>query len=316
MKIANNSTVIGNVTVRKITSENSVTYSDGDETEDYLLNLFKKGLSENQRRSILASTKSWPIKYHLAYERLNLLSWYNFKPNSKILEIGAGCGSITESLVKNSNVEVYSNDLSERRCLINAYRNRGTENLEIVVGNLYDYKPDFLFDYVVCVGVFEYSGMFIDTPSPYQDFLTKIHSFLKPGGVLLLAIENQMGVKYFSGAREDHTANYFDGLNDYPQKKRVRTFGKKELIDRLGEAGFYHNYFFYPYPDYKLPTLVYSDDYMPGINNIHMPKGVLPTSTPDQAREHIFSESAFISILERNNLYGELANSFLVEAKI
>ena len=36
-------------------------------------------------------------------------------------------------------------------------------------------------------------------------FLIKIKQLLKPDGKLLIAIENQYGLKYWCGALEDHT---------------------------------------------------------------------------------------------------------------
>ena len=261
-------------TVRHLNSTTQQEYSDGDETENYLLELFKGGLSSSDRRSILDNNPTWPIRYHLAYERASLLGWYPFAPGSRILEVGAGCGSITESLVSNVGVTVIANELSERRAMINAYRNSSAKNLEVVIGNLSDYRPKEKFDYVVCVGVFEYAGTFIESEEPYEQFLEFMSSFLKKDGKLLLAIENQLGHKYMSGAKEDHTGNYYDGINDYPQEKQVRTFGRVELSERLQNAG-YDSYFYYPFPDYKLPTRIYSDDYYPGLNNVYFPKTLL-----------------------------------------
>lgn len=300
--------------VVRLDSHTKAEYSDGDEVENYLLKLFTDGLSDSERRSILASDAPWPVRYHLAYERKNLLGWYPFKIGSRVLEVGAGCGSITESLVENKDISVVANELSDRRAQIIVQRNKDNSNLEVVVGNLYDYKPKQKFDYVVCVGVFEYAGSFIEADNPYEEFLTSLSSFLKPGGKLLMAIENQMGFKYLAGAREDHTGNYYDGINDYPQKKAVRTFARPELKTRLSKAGYSDTYFYYPYPDYKLPFLVYSDDYYPGNEGVIFPKTHLPTPNPDQPRQFTFSEAGFMSILERNGLFRDFSNSFLVEA--
>ena len=88
-------------------------YSDGD-VEDELLKLFKEGLTEKKRQEILNNNPSWAVRYHLAYERGNLLNWYKFKKGSRILEVGSGCGAITEVLVKN-DAHVVANELSERR---------------------------------------------------------------------------------------------------------------------------------------------------------------------------------------------------------
>lgn len=292
------------------------TYSDGDEVENYLLDLFTKGLTDKQRRDILNDDPAWPIRYHLAYERKNLVGWYDFKKGSRVLEVGSGCGSITESIVENKDIAVVANELSPRRAKINAARNKEAKNLEIAVGNLAEYKPASKFDYVVCVGVLEYAGTFIDGTDPYNTFLKHLVSFLKPGGTLLLAIENQLGHKYLTGAKEDHTGQYYDGLNNYPGKKAVRTFTKPELETKLQQAGFDSLYFYYPFPDYKLPSLVYSDDYHPGKDSVSFSKPLLPTPNPDQTRQYTFSESEFMKTMERNQMFPTFANSFLVEAKL
>ena len=301
------------VKVNYLGDKTSNEYSDG-EVENELLQIYKNGLTESERIKILQNDPSWPIRYHMAYERENLVNWYKFPKGARVLEIGSGCGAITEALVKNSDVKIIANELSERRALINAHRNKSANNLEIVVGNLQNYKPDDLFDYVVCVGVLEYAGTFIDSESPYQQFLEYLASFLRPGGTLLLAIENRMGFKYLSGAKEDHTGNYFDGMNAYPQVKNVRTFGREELERLLSEAGYVVNNFFYPHPDYKLPTTVYSDDFLPGLNT-DLQKSILPAPNFDQERQHLYNEQVFAEAIEKNNLFASLANSFLVEAK-
>lgn len=286
-------------------------YSDGNE-EDKLLGIYKKGLSSEEKDKILRDDPSWALKYHLSNERSNLLDWYQFSPGARVLEVGAGCGAITEAIVKN-DVHVVANELSERRATINALRNKGNDNLEIVVGNLQDYRPKDKFDYVVCVGVLEYAGTFIHTDSPYKDFLKLLNGFLKEDGVLLLAIENKLGFKYLAGAKEDHTRRYFDGINNYPQELAVKTFGKIELTNILTDSGFLNSYFYYPYPDYKLPQVVFSDNYLPG-NETLFPKGRLPSPTYDQPREYLFSEQEFVKSLEANKVFDTFANSFFVEA--
>lgn len=304
---------IGNVEIKRLkkTSVKEV-YSDGD-VEDELLKLFKEGLTDEERHKILNTGPSWATRYHLAYERGNLLNWYDFKEGSSVLEVGSGCGAITEVLVNSKARKVASNELSERRATINAYRNSKAENLEIVIGNLQDFKPTEKFDYVVCVGVLEYAGMFIESKDPYPEFLNLLNSFLKPGGTLLLAIENRMGMKYLAGAREDHTGGLFDGINLYPGKKKVQTFGKKELTELIEKSSFKVHRFYYPYPDYKLPSIIYSDNFYPG-KNTTMRLDLVSGPAYDQQRYHLFSDEAFMISLEKNDLFRDTANSFLVAA--
>ena len=302
---------IGRVKLTYLSGEENTDYSDGD-VENSLLELFKSPTAEATRAKILANNPSWPLLYHLSPFRGNLVRWYNFTPGSSVLEVGAGCGAITEELVK-KDVKVTALELTERRSLINAYRNKAHKNLEIVVGNLQSYKPEKKFDYIVVVGVLEYAGTFISSQNPYKEFLELLHSILKPHGTLLLAIENRLGLKYWAGAREDHTTNYFDGLNGYPSAKQVETFGRVELEALFNESGFSQTDFYYPFPDYKLPQMVFSDDYTPGIHT-QFPLQLLPVGAPDQPRQHLFSEQSAMINLEANHLFPNFSNSFLVVA--
>ena len=80
---------------------------------------------------------------------------------------------------------------------------------------------------------------------------------------MIIAIENKFGLKYWAGAREDHTGRNFDSIEDYPNDKGIQTFGKHELTELLKSVGFSNTEYYYPMPDYKLPKIVYSDDYLP-----------------------------------------------------
>jgi SAM-dependent methyltransferase len=302
---------IGNVTLNINKVINKTTYSDGD-VENELLDMFKQGLTEKKRNEILDNKPTWPIRYHLAHERGNLVNWYDFKPGSRVLEVGSGCGAITEELVK-FDIEVVGVELSERRARINAHRNKNSKNLSIVVGNLQDYLPEEKFDYVVCVGVLEYAGTFIDSNDPYGEFMRLLASFLKEDGKILLAIENRLGFKYLAGAKEDHTGGYFDGINNYPQKKNIRTFGRKEIKQLFNRCGLKINEYYYPHPDYKLPKIVYSDSYKPG-SETFIPKNFFPSPSFDQSRKELFSEQLFVDALEDNGVYKHFSNSFLIEA--
>jgi SAM-dependent methyltransferase len=239
------------------------------------------------------------------------LRWYEFTENATVLEVGAGCGGITEELVRN-NVKVTALELAEKRALINVYRNQTADNLEVFIGNLEDFISNKKFDYVICVGVLEYAGTFIHSASPYEDFMNSISALLAPGGKFLLAIENRLGLKYWAGAKEDHVHTFFEGHNGYPSPKQIQTFGRKELADLFLRTGFTATDFYYPFPDYKNPSLVYSDSFYPG-KGTTFPLGMLPTPTLDRPRENFFSEQCVMRYIEANNLFPDFSNSFLVE---
>jgi len=277
-------------------------YSDGD-IEDELLEMVK---STNDYSTILDQDSRWPILYHLSPIRQNIINWYPFKENASCLEIGGGCGAITGALCE-SLTEVKVVELSKRRAMINYERHKDYDNLEIIIANLNDVKFDQKFDYITLNGVLEYAGSFTKTDEPYKDFLKQIKKYLNPDGKLIVAIENRYGLKYFSGAKEDHTAKVFDGITGYIDNDTVRTFGKKELENLLEESGYSNQEFYYPHPDYKMPMEIYSTDWLPDTSSL-----LSPAPNFDYEKYELFSQQqAFKGIIE-NGQYEFFANSFLV----
>ena len=277
-------------------------YSDGD-IEDELLKIVKEN---DDFSEILANDDRWPILYHLSPIRQNIINWYPFKENTSCLEIGGGCGAITGALC-NSVKEVKVVELSKRRATINYERHKNYDNLEIIIANLNDIKFNQKFDYITLNGVLEYAGSFTKTDNPYEDFLKQIKQYLKPDGKLIIAIENRYGIKYFAGAKEDHTSREFDGITGYQNIDSVRTFGKKELEDLLDKSGYPEQDFYYPHPDYKMPMEIYSEDWLPSTTS-----NLSPAPNFDYERYQLFNESdAYQGIIE-NGQYEFFANSFLV----
>ena len=293
----------------------STRYSDGD-SENVLYKIYKSKDAQHEIKKVMGDKPPWPLYYHLSPYRKNVIDWYEFEDEASVLEIGAGCGAVTEALCR-KNLKVTALELTKRRAEINAHRNKEAENLEIIIGNLEEYKTQKKFDYIICVGVLEYAGIFINSKEPYEDFIALLSGFLKKDGKLIVAIENRLGLKYLSGAREDHTGRFFDGINQYPHPKKVQTFGKVEITNLIKNNGFNNLDFYYPFPDYKNPMLIYSDQFTPG-RETNFPVRLLPTPSHDQQnrnRVHFFSEQLSMISVDRNQLYGDLANSFLVIAQ-
>lgn len=287
--------------------KNQDLYSDGD-VENTILEIVK---THTDFTEILHTTDNWAVMYHLTPVRRNLLSWYDFDKNANLLEIGGGCGAFSGLFADRlDNVKVV--ELSKRRAEIIYNRHKNHDNLEVIVGNLNDITFDEKFDYVTLIGVLEYAGKFTEGNNPFKTFLENIKAYLKPNGKLLIAIENKFGLKYWAGAREDHTGRHFDSIEGYPNDKGIQTFGKLELETLLKNVGFDELSFYYPMPDYKLPKIIYSDDYLPDIDDlfdIHSPNF-------DQDRLALFNEREAYKSIIKNNQFPFFANSFLVEAKL
>lgn len=284
-------------------------YSDGD-IEDEVLKIIA-GNSNTDYEEAISNNYSWPVFYHLTKMRQNLLNWYPFEADSEVLEIGCGMGAITELLCKRCK-SVTAVELSERRATAAYLRCREYDNLEIIVGNLNDIEFQKKYDYITLIGVLEYQNNFTSSSNPYKDFLSKIKQLLKPDGKLIVAIENKYGLKYWCGAPEDHSGIPFDGINDYTYSNVARTFSKKQLKRLLESSGFNNTYFYYPMPDYKMPQVVYSQDYLPKNGSID---SCIPYYEPN-GKSMISNEQHIYGDLIDNDVFDFFANSFMVECSV
>ncbi len=294
---------VGNVTLNYRFYSGTDTYSDGD-IEERILQIVRE--KTDYEAEVLLDGNDWATMYHLSPIRENLLEWYDFGQEKTLLEIGAGCGAVTGLFCRKLQ-RVVANDLSRRRSMINATRNQEHDNLEILVGNFEDIRTEEKFDYVTLIGVLEYSIYYINSPDPFRDMLRKAKEYLKPGGTLIIAIENRYGIKYWAGAKEDHTWKAFDGIQGYNDADRVRTFSRTELKNLVLESGYQECAFYYPLPDYKLPMMVYSEYNIPKQYPVF---GNTPNYDCD--RYNLFNEEKTMNDLIRDGRFEEFANSFLV----
>ncbi|WP_343248585.1 class I SAM-dependent methyltransferase [Diplocloster hominis] len=281
-------------------------YSDGA-VEDEILEIVQN-YPEEEYNKVIAQRKSWPILYHLSHLRSNIVRWLPVQKTDKILEVGAGCGAITGGLA-DTGAQITCIDLSKRRSLINAYRNRDKRNIEIIVGNFADVEPNLTkrYDIITLIGVFEYGQAYIPGDRPYETFLKTIARHLAPGGKIVIAIENKFGLKYWAGCKEDHVGKYFEGIEGYPTTSGVRTFSRKELEDLAKQCGFCKWEFYYPYPDYKFPLSIYSDQYLPKqgelLNNLN---------NMDRDRAILFNEAKVFDMIIEEEMFPFFSNSYLM----
>lgn len=257
----------------------------------------------------------WPSEYHLSPARHNLLRAFPLGARDRVLELGAGCGAITRYLGE-SGAAVLAVEGSRRRAGIAAERCRDLANVRVACDNLASFETAERFDVVTLIGVLEYSRRFIDAPDPVLECLRRARAWLAEGGTLVLAIENRLGMKYFAGCAEDHLDRAFAGVEDLYGSATAVTFGKGELATLLAEAGFRSQEWFYPFPDYKVPAVVVSEEAM-AEPRFDVPALVFRARSRDYrgSRLRLFDESLARRAAWKNGLLADTANSFLVLAK-
>lgn len=223
--------------------------------------------------------------------RGNIVSWYPFKENSEILEVGADFGQITGRLCdKASKVVAIESSEEKRKAIVKRHEDR---NNLTVIEKIEQIEEEF--DYITIIGL-EY---ITDLP---KELLTKLKKYLKKDGKILIATDNKFGIKYFST-----TNNTGEEITHILGRK---IYQLNELIKQIEEVGFQNKKIYYPMTDYKLTNVIYTDKELLSKNNL--------------SRNIIYSGEDTIKFYEQNNVYRELLkddsinlkaflNSFLIE---
>ena len=195
----------------------------------------------------------WPTRYHFSPLRANLLRPLTIEPGTRVLEVGCGTGPLTRHLGERG-AHVLAVDGSLDRARAAARRCADLPDVRVMCGTIDD-VDERDFDVVLVIGVLEYAGAPPQATHP-EDWLQRCVDHLSPDGALVLAIENQLGLKYLVGYDEDHHAVPWVGLTDYDRTEGARTWSRAELCRIIARCGLDHQHLLFPYPDYKLPTVV------------------------------------------------------------
>ena len=227
--------------------------------------------------------------------RENILSWYPFKENTSILEIGANLGEITGLFCQKAK-KVVALEESKTKAEIIAKRHQNKQNLEIMVGDLNNIKIEEKFDYIILIGYLENKKI------DFKQTLNIAKSLLDENGTILLALDNKLGMKYFS--KTDSTGITISN----PVNKQFINLNK--IYEYLKELDLSNIKTYYPMPDYKLTNVIFTDQ--------------RPLSKNDLSRNVTYNNNDTILFFDENTAYRELldikenisknfVNSYLLE---
>ena len=294
-----------------VLSHSEIAYADGGEAR--LLSIVS-GASDLSSTSIELrdAAEDWPTEYSTSPARANLLRGFALDSTMAVLEIGAGCGPISRYLGETCGMVDTVEPMPERAAVA-AQRTRDQDNVRVHVGLLEDIPADEAYDLIVVVGVLEYVGAGSPRREPYLDFLRQCYERLKPGGSLLLAIENRLGVKYLSGAAEDHSGRPFDGVEGYLRTSPARTFTRSALEALLTEVGLTATTFG-AFPDYKLPRFLLSRDLVARAPQVAVDAPLFPSRDYSAAGVDAADERALWAALVETGAAFEFCNSWVTVA--
>jgi GT2 family glycosyltransferase/SAM-dependent methyltransferase len=237
--------------------------------------------AEGDCRKLLEDNHRLDYLYALSDQRQMLLEWYPFDPQASLLQVGADYGAMTGLYCRKvSQVTVLDEDELAFKTV--AVRYPETKNLSCVQNTLTVYadQAETQYDYVVMAGQDQVIN---------DETVQAAKKLLKKDGILILAVPNLLGMKYWAGtAREEHSLS------------------KKGLLQLLNPADAAAR-FYYPMPDYRTPITVYSDEYLPK-------KGDLTRvmSAYDYPEYHAMDAGEGFDVVCEEGVFDQYANSYLV----
>lgn len=251
-----------------------------------------RALLDNSRLDVL---------YALSDQRELLLEWFDFEPDARLLQVGADYGAMT-GLYRSAVAQVTVLDAEKEALETVQLRYPGAGHIRYVQGTLAEYAPgaEAPYDYVVMAG----QGQALSKRE-----VDAAKRLLKPDGILIVAVPNALGMKYWAGTEREENALTKRQLQamlcgDAGRAEAGQDGGGREEA-AAGHPGFLR--FYYPMPDYRTPISIYSDEYLPK-------KGDLTRVIPayDYPRYHVADMGEGFDIVCADGLFGLYANSYLV----
>ncbi|MEY8339185.1 class I SAM-dependent methyltransferase [Lachnospiraceae bacterium 62-35] len=242
---------------------------------------------------LLSTEKKLPYLYALSKTRENLLEWFPFEKGGRLLQAGADCGALTGMLTaKGLRVTVMDSCKDELEFVQKRYEGKGENpdggSITYIQGSLAEAGETMKgekgrFEYITMI------GSLAEEKEAAKIQLKNAKRLLAPGGFLFIAVDNPAGVKHWAGA---------------PREKNA--IGKRRL-ERLLEKGKRGEWFmYYPFPDYKLPTEIYSDRWLPEKGDLS--GTVISYDYPEFLKADV---GASYDMICEEGQFPEFANSFL-----
>lgn len=236
------------------------------------------------------------VLYALSPVRENLLEWYDWNPEGRLLQIGADYGALTGMLAERlRQVDVW--DCLDEDLEVVKRRFPQTEGIHLLkqlpLEKLEQECYDYIFIPELRMDLLPESGNREHAEAGTVSLLTRLKLLLKPEGKLILAGFNRIGLRRFAGAEADEGTAAITW----------RLIG--EMTERCMDG--HAPAVYYPVPDHRLPTAVYSDKRLPE-------KGELSNLSVayDKPGFRYFSEEAGFDELLQEGQFPQFADSYLV----
>ncbi len=210
-----------------------------------------------------------------------LYRWYPFAEESTLLYIGKEDAVFLAFLRMGIKAVCFDGNLNERR----------------------------RFNYIVI------SAEVLETNKNPQDIYELCNELLEENGILLFAVHNRFGIRYFCGDRNPYTGGIFDGVDDGSRRYgwsedpfAGRTYDADELNTMLVAGGFSLANRYSVMPGLENPQMIYADGFIPKEKLISrlFPQYYHPQTV-------FLEEEKLYDPFLANDMFHQMANAYLFE---
>jgi len=210
-------------------------------------------------------------------------------------------------------------EASERRAAITRLRTSDLRNVKVVCERIEKFDAIEKFDVVTMIGVLQYARIFSGRGELSElELLGCAARQLKETGVLVIAIQNQLGIKYLSGYPEPNVDTPYFGIEDRYGSDTIIRHGLNELREVLDSVGLGSQEVLFPLPDYHMPTSILTGAGLNPSSKFFALPFLQASVVRDRARPDwvapLFSIERAWGPIYRNRLTPDLANAFLIVA--
>ncbi len=241
-------------------------------------------------------------QYHLSRLRPNLLRPLQLGKGLRVLEVGSGTGALTRYLAETS-ADVVAVETSLTRARATAERCRDMDSVEVVCGPLDSFADDEGFDVVLSVGS--------------VDLVRRLRELVRPGGAVVAAVDNPLGVRSLVGRDDDPSHAPWAGLGGYGlYEEGGDRRSRPRLAELLGDAGLGAQRWLFPFPDFRLPVAILADRAYDRPDALTFVDQIVrwPSSGGSSSSARVVDDRLAHRALLDAGLGRDVANSFLVVA--
>lgn len=257
--------------------------------------------------SIIEESSSFSMLYQLSSIRENIVRWLPITKDMKVLEVGSDCGAVTGALCELAG-QVTSIENSKKKCMINAHRHSDCDNLTIYAGRFEQIEKnlDSDYDFICLIGILSKAESLVESDAPQEALIKLLMKHLKKDGRIAIATENRLGMKYLAGCKDDLSERFFGSIEGNDESTG-KYFSKQSLNRIFSACGADNVHYYYPYPDYKFMSMIFSDKRLPK-------KGELTDNIRnfDYDRMVLFDESRAYDRMIEDGIFDQYSNSYMI----